>query len=68
MAQWEEVVGKRTTCEAVEMVENVGEASVGRGRRMRERGSGYVRGQGVSVLVDGGTEKWEISRRGVCMI
>lgn len=26
------------------------------------------KGQGVSVLVGEGTEKWESSRRGVCMV
>ncbi|OLR25804.1 hypothetical protein [Bacillus cereus] len=43
LAQWEEVVGKRITYEAVGTMENVGVATGGRCRSMPEWGSAYLR-------------------------
>ncbi|WP_178389816.1 hypothetical protein [Bacillus cereus] len=43
LAQWRKCIVICIEVQEIDWAKNVGEASVGRGRRMRERGSGYVR-------------------------
>ncbi|WP_178389800.1 hypothetical protein [Bacillus cereus] len=43
LAQWEEVIEKRTICEEVETMKNAGVVRVGRCRSMCEWGSAYLR-------------------------